>query len=284
MAQVTITKANFMTKVNDLLNDNWAGTTTSAGNADKKDLLDSELAHYKDNYFNGWWVYVASQLRRVSDFTSTSGTVEWITAVTAQVGSGVAYELHRYDRDKKVAAANQALSMAFPWFYSQVEDEATLTGTGSGATEYQVPATFTEFPEQIFYKVITNTTDIEYVEVLDFKTRKAAGTMYFYADIPLGEPILLVGKTYLTQFGALDTTTTELDDSQANVVAMLAASIFCRMMSSTVSTNDAGRYDSLAQRYEAMYEEQRDKLAEPRLTEGKLDYSWLTDWERTTFK
>ena len=175
MAQVTITKANFMTKVNNILNDGMTGTTSSAGNADKKDLIDSELSHYKDDYFNGWWVYVASQLRRVSDFTSATGTVDWVTATTAQVGASTAYELHRFDRDKKIVAANQALSMSFPWFYSQVEDETTLTGTGSGATEYEVPAAFTEFPEKIFYKIITNTTDIEYVEVLNFKTRKAAG-------------------------------------------------------------------------------------------------------------
>jgi len=283
MAQVTITKANFMTKVNNLLNDGMTGTTTSAGNADKKDLLDAALVHYKDNYFNGWWVYVASQLRRVSDFISTSGTVEWITATTAQVGSGVAYELHRYDRDKKIAASNQALSMVYPWFYNRVEDEATLTGTGSSATEYIVPATFTEFPEQIFEKYESGSV-VDYREILNFETRKAAGTMYFYADITLGEPILLVGKTYLTQFGAADTTTTELDDSQANVVAMLAASIFCRMMSSTVNASDAGRYDSLAQRYENMYEEQRNKLAEPRLVQPKLDWTWLTSEESTTYE
>ena len=283
MAQVTITKANFMTKVDNYLNDNWASTTTSAGNADKKDLIDSELIHYANDYFNGWWVYVASQLRRVSDFQTATGTVEWLTATTAQVGSGVAYALHRYDRNKKIAAAQQALTLAYPWFYSQVEDETTLTGTGSGATEYQVPATFTEFPEKIYYKVITNTTDIEYVEVLDFKTRKAAGVNYFYADITTGEEILLVGKTYLTQFTSVDTSTTELDDSQANVVAMLAASIFCRMMSSTMNTKDAGRYDSLAQRYETMYEEHVKKLAEPRLTETELDFSWITGVESETF-
>jgi hypothetical protein len=283
MAQVTITKANFLIKVNNYLNDNRTGTTTSAGNADRKDLIDSELAHYKDDYFNGWWVYVASQLRRVSNFTSSTGTVEWVTAVTAQVGSSVAYELHGLDRNKKAVAANQALTLAYPWFYNRVEDETTLKGTGSGDTEYQVPATFTEFPEQIFYKVITNTTDIEYREVLDFKTRKAAGVMYFYADITIDEEILLVGKTYLTQFTSSDTSATELDDSQANVVAMLAAAIFSRMMSSTVNTKDAGRYDSLAQRYEKMYEEQRNKLAEPRLVQPELDYSWLRDVEVTTF-
>jgi len=54
MAQKTITKANLRTKVKALLNNDWIGTTTSADNADKKDLIDSELSHYKDDYFNGW--------------------------------------------------------------------------------------------------------------------------------------------------------------------------------------------------------------------------------------
>jgi len=283
MAQVTITQANFMTKVDNYLHDTITGTTSSAGNADKKDLIDSELIHYANDYFNGWWVYVASQLRRISDFQTATGTVEWLTATTAQIGASAAYELHRHNRDKKLISANQALVLAYPWYYSQVEDESTLTGTGSTDTEYQVPATFTEFPEQIAYKV-EETNDIEYFDITNFKTRKAAGTMYFYADITLGEPILLVGKTYLTQFTSSASSTTELDNSQADVVAMLAASLFCRELSATANTRDAGRYHDLEKEYKDMFDEHVEKLAEPRLTRDELDYSWLTGVEKESFR
>lgn len=60
---------------------NWyGGTTTGAGAADATTLVDSTLAIYPNNAFNTFWAMPTSgtysgQIRRVSVFTSSTGTV-----------------------------------------------------------------------------------------------------------------------------------------------------------------------------------------------------------------
>ena len=156
MATTTLTV--FLGKVNNYLGDNISGTTDSAGNAGKTTFIDSALSKYDDNYFGDpernpqWWAYIASELRSIKGFTQSSGTVEVHKAFTAQVGTATTYQIHRYDRDKKILACNQALNEAYPYFYKRVEDSTTLDGKGSSDNKYTVPVAFTYFPDQIWQK------------------------------------------------------------------------------------------------------------------------------------
>jgi len=100
--------------------------------------------------------------------------------------------------------------------------------------------------------------------------------MKFYANITTDYPILLQGKTHLTVF-TTDSSTTELNDAEAEVVALLAAAIFCRDMSSFVNAEQSERYDSLAVRFQRLYDGKKPQMAKPSTSPRKLDWSWLEE-------
>lgn len=288
----TITLTNFLARVNNYLGDNISGTTTANGASDGTTFIDSGLAKYDDNYFGDpqrdpqWWAYVGTTLRPIKDFVSNTGTVIVYTAYGSQVSSSTAYSIHRYDRDQKIIACNQALIQCYPAFYKRVEDTTTLDGTGSSATQYTVPATFTEFPDEIYERYVSS--DLKYdIPVTQYEVKEIGGSMYFYANITTGRDILLIGKTPLTQFTpGTDTSTTELTTAQADVVALLAAAIFCRTYTTLINAADSGRYDSLAQRFEAMYEEGKIKHGMPflgnRFIRGFERDSYRPSWSHGT--
>lgn len=279
---MSITLTNFLVKFNNLIGDNITGTTDSAGNAGKTNFIDSALSRYEDGYFGDpernpeWWAYIASQLRTIKGFTQSSGTVEVHKAFTAQVGTATAYEIHKFDRDKKFQACNQALNEAYPWFYKRVEDLTTLDGKGSSNNEYTVPNTFTYFPDQIWEKQVA-TLVITYVPITAYEIQEAAGAFKFCADITLANDIILIGKKELTAFTTSDASTTELSVAQADVVVLLAVAIFYRNLSAIVNTTDSGRFDSLANRYEGMWEQKKLRYSMPMILPDKLDYGWLNE-------
>ena len=267
---MSITLTNFLTHLNNHIDDNITGTTTSAGNAGGTTLVDTLLYKYPDGYFGDeesraqWWLYYNSQLRAIKEFHSDTGTITVYTAFSAQVATASAYEIHRLDRDKKVLAANQALVDCFPWFYNVLEDSTTLVGKGSDDNEYSIPATFTEFPSRIIIRdVDSGGTEYDLYDLKDFTpVGDTTSGMKFYADIDEADVIILQGKTYLSQF-TTDTTTTELNTTEARVVALLAASILYRRMTNTVNSEDSARYAALADRLQLEYEMNKYKLAMP---------------------
>lgn len=269
----------FETKLDKLLNDNLTGTTSSNGNAGKTTFVDSALSKYADGYFGDperhsqWWAYISSQLRSIKQFTSSSGTNEVFKAFSAQIASSTAYELHRFDRDQKIVACNQALYDAYPYFYQRVEDLTTLDGLGPTDTEYEVPSAFTDFPDQIFEEYDEGSV-IDYIPITHFTVTDIAGTKKFYANITKDRDILLIGKKYLSQF-TNDASTTELSAGQANTIVLLAASIFYRMLSGTVNAADSERYDSLANRYEARWDERKLRDGMALIAPRTIDFGWL---------
>ena len=275
---MAITLTNFLVKINNLLDDNLTGTTTADGSTDKTTFIDSNLCKYDDGFFGDperniqWWAYVSSQLKSIKSFASATGEVMVYSAFSAQIAASTAYELHRFDRNKKIKAANQALNDCYPYFYKRIEDATTLDGKGSSDNEYTVPNTFTEFPDQIWQKH-TATNVITYTQITDYDVTEIGGTFYFRANITLDDDIVLIGKKPLTAF-TNDASTTELTDTQAEVVALLAASIMCRNLSATVNATDSGRFDSLANRYEQLYLARRLSTAMPILRPLSLDWSW----------
>ena len=162
----------------------------------------------------------------------------------------------------------------YPDFYKEITDATSLDGTGKGTNKYTVPNTFTEFPDQI-WELDDATTRVLRRQITDYQMEKISGSWYIYADITTGDDILLVGKTYLSQFTvATDTSTTELSDGQANTVAYLAASIFYRNLSNTVRSDNAGRFDALAERFKYLYEENANRNRMPRVFSLKQDFAW----------
>lgn len=278
---MTVALTAFLTKFSNLIGDNLTGTTTSAGNAGGTTFVDSGLVKYEDNYFGDpernseWWAYVSSQLRSIKSFTSSSGTVTVHKAFSAQIATSTAYEIHRFDRDKKIVAINEALNQCYPYFYKRVEDLTTLNGKGSSDNQYTVPATFTEFPAQIWQRDIS-TLDYTFYPVTDYTVQEAAGVFYFYANITLDDDILLIGKTPLTAF-TTDASTTELTARQADIIAPLAVSIFYRNLSGVVNATQSERFDSLANRYEMMWDSKKEANAMPVLYSPHINYAWINE-------
>ena len=274
----TTTFTTFLTKVRNHMGDNLSGTTTSAGNANKKTFIDSNMAKYEDDYFGGgnenveWWAYVSSQLRPIKDFTSSTGTFEVYTAFTAQVATSTTYDLYRFNRDDYKVAINQSLYACYPSFYLRVDDETTLDGLGSSDVDYEVPSTFSEFPDLIFKKH-TSGDKITYTQITNYYKKLVDGTYKFYANITKDDDILLIGKTHLTQF-TTDSSTTELSDVQAETVSYLAASLLCQMQANGVNAEDSGRFEAMATRLKGGYEDARKRTAMPMILPENLDFSW----------
>ena len=271
----------FLTTFNNLIGDNLSGTTDGDGETDNLTFVDSALSKYEDGYFGDpgsnpeWWAYIGTTLRTIKSSQGSSGTIIVHKAFGSQIMSGTAYGIHHFDREKKFVAINQALNDAYPWFYKRVEDESTLKGTGAGANKYEVPNTFTEFPDQIWKKYESG-TKVTYTEIIDYDVKQISDKMYFYANITTDYPILLVGKTYLSQF-TNDISTTELTSGQADVVCFLAVCIFYRMLSSLVDASDSGRFNSLAGKYENMWEQRKNGAAMPLILPRKINYGWLDE-------
>ena len=277
---MTITLSSFLDKVSILLDDYLTSTTTDDGNSAKTTFIDSSLSKYPDNYFGNpdrdpeWWAYVGGELRSIKDFVGNTGTVIVYNAFSSQVTASTSYSIHKYDRDKKILACNLALYECYPDFYLRIDDETTLDGLGSSDIDYEVPSAFAEFPDQI-WKKHTSGDKITYTQITNYDAKLVDGTWKFYANITKDDDILLIGKTYLTQFTANDDSSeTELTDGQANTVAYLAASIFCRMMAGTVDASNSGRFDAMSQRFRNLYEDNANKNRMSRILPIKQGFAW----------
>lgn len=115
----TTTKATARKHLSQRANDWWNPSTTSSGNAGGTTAVFSSLVGYGDDYFKDWWVLQTSganagEWRRVESFTDSSGTVTVVNAFTAQVASGVTFELHKFRPDHYTFALNEGSVQAYP--------------------------------------------------------------------------------------------------------------------------------------------------------------------------
>ena len=270
---MSISLTNFRSKLNNLLGDTVTGTTTADGADNKKTFIDVMLAKYTDHYFEGHTAYLASEARDIEEFLQPEGIVKVRNAFTDRVLASVPYEIHKNHPDQKKIAINQALLAAYPYFYKRVED-VTLIGKGSSDTEYTVPAGFTDgFPYQLWLKK-TDVSDITFEEFFDVGFKEVAGVKKFYADIDTDYTILLIGKTWLTQF-TTDASLTELTDEQADIVCLRAAVNMYRMKTAIVDSEDAVRLDTLANQKDLEFEKLIRARRMPALARFNMDWSWL---------
>jgi len=118
-------------------------------------------AVYADDYWINGWAYILTdaggtgaapqgEIRRISDFVSSSGTITVPSAFTAAVVATDTYRLWTgVPKVDALDAAKAALREAYPAFFQRYVDE-TLTLTAS-TFEYTVPATI-EHVSEVWYQ------------------------------------------------------------------------------------------------------------------------------------
>ena len=122
----------------------------------------------------------------------------------------------------------------------------------------------------------TSGDKIFYYPITHYDAKRVDDTWKFYANITEGDDILLIGKTFLSQF-TNDASTTELNNLQAETVSLLAASIFCRTYSAKINAEDSGRYDALADNFMMRYEKMKLSTSMPITLQPTVDFGWLEE-------
>jgi hypothetical protein len=122
----------------------YVGTTNSSGASDGTTAVDTNLQG-GDDVHNGKWLIVTSgtndgEIRRVTDYVQSSGTLTVATAFTAQVASSVTYQLwdEIYDPSALHDFENQAILETYGRAFDTVED-ISLHGDGK-STRFDVPS------------------------------------------------------------------------------------------------------------------------------------------------
>jgi hypothetical protein len=111
-------------------------TTTSNGNAGGTTLIDTGLADLSedDDAFPGWYIHPTSgdtagetgRIKGASGYDFSNVTLTLATALTAQVVSGVTYEIGRYNPILKHLALARASEILFPRLWLPIRDETLV--------------------------------------------------------------------------------------------------------------------------------------------------------------
>lgn len=150
---MSLTGTQLLTGLSSFIEDNWSGTTTSAGNSGGTTFIDSTLGRYGDGKLRGRYVRITSgtdqwAIRRVTDNAQSTGTITVAPAFSAQLATSVTYELHRYDPARMFAALDAArIELADDLFILRYDESITTDGV---ARSYAIPTTLRQGPGQIF--------------------------------------------------------------------------------------------------------------------------------------
>lgn len=149
---MTLTGAQLLEGFEKFLGSYWKSTTTTAGNAGGTTLVDTLLSRFGDDKIRDWYLRplgAANQyvVRRISGFTSSTGTITVGPAFAAQTATSQEYMLHRYDPALLFRCLNEARMRVFP-------DLCILryvdTATGDGRTRvFDIPSTIRRGPVQV---------------------------------------------------------------------------------------------------------------------------------------
>ena len=146
---MTITGANLLVGLSRFIGDGWSSTTTSAGNAGGTTVVDTALSRRGDDGWRDYYVRLTSgtatlEIRRVTDFTASTGTLTVLPAFSAQVATSVTYELHRYDPGEKFRCLDDGRVRAYPDL-GILRFIDTITSDGI-STAYDIPSTVRRGP------------------------------------------------------------------------------------------------------------------------------------------
>ncbi len=135
----------------DFLGDRFASTTTAAGASDGSTLVDSLLKQFSEDVIEGWFLRIDEpahgalhEIRRITSHADATGTENLASDFSAQLGSGITYELHRYDPARKFAALDRARLKIADDVFVILRDE-TITGDGRN-NEFRTPTAFSRGP------------------------------------------------------------------------------------------------------------------------------------------
>ena len=274
---MSITRAAMRALLDIITDHPYKGTTSGAGEDDKKSFVDEGLGAYPDRWFKNKSAYLpaTSEERITVGSHAPEGVIQVSAPFASVVAITTAYEIHSIPGmvALKNDALNKALRECFPRYYKYLVDE-TLVGKGSGDNTYSIPVAFArEFPSQLWLKRVNGTkTELTLGDVDYFL--ESDGVRKFVADISPDYTIRLVGRATLTQF-TTDVSTTELSETQADVVCYKAAALlYMALRGERNSAEDVSRYEGLQQEKEMYYEVHSRREGMPAIRRRPMRITW----------
>ena len=149
MPTSTRTGQQVLDALSKLIEDYETGTTTSAGASDGTSLTDTAIANkYGTDALRGQWVRITSGTADNEEvrISGNNGSAISLGGVgfSAQIASGVTYEIHKYEPEIKWRALDRAVIDGYP-AVSQVVVDETLFGDDH-RTEFDLPSTMRTGP------------------------------------------------------------------------------------------------------------------------------------------
>jgi len=150
---ISRTGAQLLTGLSRFLGDeiSVSGLTMSS-NGTSTTVVDTELSSYGDDFFRDWWIRDTSStnqwvFRRVSSFTSASGTLTTVNTWGSTPQSGDTYELHRFRPDGMFSALDDARVSVYPDLAILRFDD-TITTDGISKS-YDIPSNVRRGPATV---------------------------------------------------------------------------------------------------------------------------------------
>lgn len=159
MTASTTTGENLLVGFGKFVDDHYASTTTSAGNAGGTTIVDTALEAFGDNRLVGQYIRITestclNQVRRITANTQSTGSVTVAPAFSAQIASGIDYQLHKYEPRKKFYALDSARIPAAEFVFRLIYDE-TLTTDGL-SRQFDIPSSIRRGPMLVFVEKADN--------------------------------------------------------------------------------------------------------------------------------
>jgi len=153
----TISGCDLLVGFSKFINDYWASETTSAGSGTFNTLVDTSLARFGDDQILDFYVRITEagsnlefEVRRISQFIAATGTIFVDPPFSETVGTGVDYQIHRYDPSVKFECLDEARLRddVFEHAFRLIYDDTT---TSDGLTDsYDVNPDIRSGPMYIF--------------------------------------------------------------------------------------------------------------------------------------
>lgn len=149
----TTTRVALLQKLSERLGDHFSSTSTTNGSTTT--IIDTALKNLPngadDDGFIGFYARPTQsaqaevgEIRRVSDYTASSGTLTFQSAFSGAPQSGETYELHRFDPADKHIAIGQALEEVYPDIYLPIIDETLVVDDVLSNSDFET-GTFTDW-------------------------------------------------------------------------------------------------------------------------------------------
>jgi len=135
----------------DFVGDTFADATSSAGASDGSTVIGESMRRYSEDTIEGWYLRIdhsghgaQHRIRRITSFADSNGAATVAPNFGTQIGSGVNFELHRYDPARKFAALDRARFKIVEDVFSIVRNDL-VTSDGRNE-EYRIPSAFSRGP------------------------------------------------------------------------------------------------------------------------------------------